>query len=1609
MRQADKKYFGDIQQGRLNADDSPFVVGNNEWVNAENIRTGSTDKGFTGIVESIGGNVQLPEPPSAKAYFFNVDFSPTGGYFQLGSSQSTTELAFIQIDNSTSVSYITDIGEPNLTSIDAGEWNIYCNLSNFRSTTTPIVYAEIYIYHQTGLSTLISTTNSVSITNTSFESGYNLKASIPQQTILDTDRIVIKFVGENITGSGAYVIFYPQAKGEQSWHSYILTNLSNSTYDYTTIGSIEDTENKRIIYFNYDNSALRQDRITCFDLQENKQYNVLLSSQIRGRKYLSTEYNNLPVSTYTLTTGINTSLVYNMVFSQASKTISITPLNPSYLVDINLNIGDSFAIRGTTNNNNLFTVVNIVRGAELTTITIAESLINETSTTGFVVYLNQLKFDSSAVAFLNFIKTGYKLVISNSTFSGTYIVQDSDPQNYIVYIDSYVSNIGFLLSSTIEVYNPIINYENGLGFSKDSLIHSAKISNLNILSWVDGTNNEPRKINIESGILANDSTFDTKEKAYQYPLDFSEITLIKPPPAIAPIAEKVYKSGSVNLIRYESFEFAFQFIYNDNEITVPGTYSLGTRLNNATDTQQFNAISVSMSYQQDIPSNVKTINLICRISDGKPTGGTNASVIYKWQKSIDSQKREIDLHNNNVSQLNYVFYNDIVGEAIPADDTLRQFDNVPIFSQTHEVSKSRYFLANNIEGYDTPKETSLYSRIGGNTITSIPSLSITAQGIKVGYFREHGSNWSVIGYYIYVNNIGANRTGYYLINGTEQNSMTNADANTPGSFTNPINFTNLTWGGSTLNEIAQDVMNRYGRSGAFDSRGGIVESGWANTTATLTGFDAITYGTIANNSKYKLGIAFYDYAMRKCGVCINNNNPQNYYKVISNLIVANGINHPSSLSGNYLYINFGQIVPDIIENDLIAITSTTNFNALYTVSNVFTKYITSSNHSVYTLQISTPTVHANVSLNETGAVSVFRNQNLDISSPIRDYQYKNAYGEIDWYLNNINNTIQIPEWAYYYSVVKTLNLKTRFLFESETPKSNGLVYVTKDNNGLYSYSSTIYTVNAVAIGVNTTNLNYSGLGYTYSNGDICTIIFFDGRTYNLPVIGQDGNYILLQASNIGNLPSNTGTIFQIYTPYKSQSEQEPYYEISETFPINNPSTPIRSFSKLNGKIPADSYVILRNAPPTYTYYANAMSPNDTFWKRWDSDAGKPNIITTLGQIDKNTNITWSDTYISGTKINGSSTFRLGGETFVSDDCGSITKLQLTSKVQDQGQGSVMLALCNSEINSIYLGETQITDSTGKTQFFSASQGVISTINVLKGNYGCISPESVVQYRGKVYFVDLSNGRVVQYSDNGLDAISNIKMSRFWKNWAYKYQSMTKAEIEAFGDRPYIFSIVDSGHDELLISLPKLSNDPPKGFLPDYPNTIYPFDILDYQGKTMVYCLGTAAQVYPHWQGSYTFTTENFVAVQNRLFSFKNGKIYEHNQDAQNVFYGSSSPSRIMFTSNILSQVPKVYDNFVSESNLMPSFVYFYNDYPYIQTSDLANVDFRNLEGIWYANILRNKIVPTATGFTIDGLLTAEVMRNTNMYVEVDFYPNTETLELRLLQLGMSISKGHTIT
>jgi len=925
----------------------------------------------------------------------------------------------------------------------------------------------------------------------------------------------------------------------------------------------------------------------------------------------------------------------------------------------------------------------------------------------------------------------------------------------------------------------------GLNFSKNSLIHSAAIVN-GLAYWVDGDNNQPRKINIDAAIKANNPSFITDQVPYIFPINFSEITLIKPPPIYPATILKINDpSVLANLIARESFQFAFQYVYYDNETTVVGMYSGATQVN--IDSENFNAITVSMGPSffppwETVPDTVRIVRLIARRQNGVPEGSNTANVIKTWDKEVASEAAEIAAQNAQTTPLTYTFYNNVNGEAIAPTNVLRAFDSVPIYSEGLAYAGQRLFLGNNTEGYDAPSET---------------SLSITKHTVIA-----------------------------------------------PSVYPSPV---------------------------------------------------------FLEMASYKWGIAFYDFAMRKC--------------------------------------------------------------------------------------------------------TVVTNDSLIMTTPIRGLVTFTVVDYVTWNLSNTNAANEIPEWAYYYAPVRTLNQRTRFFIESISFTSK---YATKDTGGNYVFASNTYTPPVVGIGLYTGPLIQAGLGYTFEEGDLCLLktTTFPGAIYGVyPVVAQQGNYIVIKVPNIGDL-SLLNLTYQIYKPYKSQ-ENEPYFEIGNAYAVLNPATSSRAYSDLTANVFGDSFILDRTftgigAPVVYSPYA--MSRNDSYYKQWNISVGKINIVSLLGQVKKRQYFRWSNTFIPNTAINGLSTFDSLDEASVSEDCGSITKLILTSKAQKEGV--IMLCICAIETNSVYLGESQIIDSTGATQFFTQSKGVVSTINVLKGSFGTINPESVVEYRGRVYFYSAITGKYIQYSENGLFAISDYKMTRFWNQFSLQYQSMIASEIEALGSRPFIFSTIDPNHNELLISIPKLSNEPPKGYLPDYPQTIYPFDILDFQAKTLVFKLDFGAG-RPKWMGSYSWiNTEYFAVLQNELYSFKNGFTYLHNQPNYNEFYGVLYSSKIMHLANKEISKPKIYYNFSSQSNLRPNFVYFYNSYPIQQASDLVDNDFKPLEGYFFAVLFRNKLVPTDAGFTTDGLLTGEVMRNAYMYVLCEWrVEDNKPLSLEFLNIGYALSRG----
>lgn len=438
---------------------------------------------------------------------------------------------------------------------------------------------------------------------------------------------------------------------------------------------------------------------------------------------------------------------------------------------------------------------------------------------------------------------------------------------------------------------------------------------------------------------------------------------------------------------------------------------------------------------------------------------------------------------------------------------------------------------------------------------------------------------------------------------------------------------------------------------------------------------------------------------------------------------------------------------------------------------------------------------------------------LIVETADRDYSTVNYTVSLDWTLSNLLATTEIPLWAKTYAVVLTKCLRTRYFLQARVAN---LSYATMTSTfGTYEFTNSTYSNQHKGVGVNISSLQSFNAGYQFQQGDMCKV-YIDAVTtpFYLKIIAQQGEWIICDLQDLGTIGTTASpfddALFEVYTPYQ-QSTNEFFYEMGSKYQINNWGTANRTYSVTNGSIRGD-IVLLNRGVGVSSYLTENMSGNDKFYQNWYTDAGRGTVVTRLGQVYKPNSVHYSNTFVLGSNINGLCEFEALNERFVPYECGQIQKLQVASKVQNE-QGAVMLAICESQTASLYIGEVQLVGASSNA-FLAQSPEVIGTINVLKGNFGTTNPESVVEYRGLVFWVDVPNGRVIQYSANGLFPISSYKMTRYWKLFSDQYASMTLAQIEALGSRPFIFTQVDPYHNELLITVPKLLSTPPKGYLPD---------------------------------------------------------------------------------------------------------------------------------------------------------------------------------------------------
>jgi hypothetical protein len=401
--------------------------------------------------------------------------------------------------------------------------------------------------------------------------------------------------------------------------------------------------------------------------------------------------------------------------------------------------------------------------------------------------------------------------------------------------------------------------------------------------------------------------------------------------------------------------------------------------------------------------------------------------------------------------------------------------------------------------------------------------------------------------------------------------------------------------------------------------------------------------------------------------------------------------------------------------------------------------------------------------------------------------------KIAWQLTGAG--AEIPPYATHYSVVLTKGRKTGFFLQFWV---NEIAYASKNSSNEYVFNLP-WGPNSVGIAIKASSLYALGLGYQYQQGDVLNYYTVSGNI-RLNVLDTYSDYVIVEYSP--DVIANS--LVEVYSPLAA-GETDFYFEMGQKFAVSNPALTNRSYSTSSGEFNGDVYLKNRGAG----VIVEVMNPNDRRWKEWYTDHGRPLTIVDKPIKRIQSAIHYSNVKSSGT--NGLSTFDALDFALLPVEMGPAQKLVNSSKAQSEG--SVLIAIGQNETASVYIGESQIFDS-GGSSFLAKASGVIGQVNILKGSYGTLHPESVAKTMGSVYWFDASKGAVVRYDVNGLFPVSSYKMSTYFRSVAERILK-DEASYKKSNVKPMrVLGAIDPYHGEYLIYIPRFSSIPTNQSLED---------------------------------------------------------------------------------------------------------------------------------------------------------------------------------------------------
>jgi len=271
------------------------------------------------------------------------------------------------------------------------------------------------------------------------------------------------------------------------------------------------------------------------------------------------------------------------------------------------------------------------------------------------------------------------------------------------------------------------------------------------------------------------------------------------------------------------------------------------------------------------------------------------------------------------------------------------------------------------------------------------------------------------------------------------------------------------------------------------------------------------------------------------------------------------------------------------------------------------------------------------------------------------------------------------------------------------------------------------------------------------------------------------------------------------------------------------------------------------------------------------DAGRPFIrIDNKRESIEPTSLVFSEKFIQNTKVNGLSTFTDSNVYQLSVKRTPIRKLQPA--------GEVVLSIHERDTSSLYVGQRFV--QTGSNQdILTQTLETIGDDRLLNGGHGTIHPQSVVEDNGRVWYFSAYTGELLRYN-NGITPLAMVyKMRSYFKQKADQLLATGGQVVSGFDPHLNILYVTFeiSGERETI------------GFV-DRPG-------------------------YEGFISFYDFKPEAYAKCQNKMFSFKDGQLWEHNANStRNNFYGEQFSSSISFVMNAEFNKNKILRTLAEESN-----------------------------------------------------------------------------------------------